>query len=962
MGENLLARHTPTVIDEFGGLCTLYDKSDLPIGLAGYATNIEFFPGGFRSRSPFALQSTDSSAFTGLLGYTTAAGLRKRMLLETDGSLKQEYPEGTLTSVSSILGTSLTLAGTRMYGRALMCFSNGKYGTAPPLQYNDTALRRVSIAGPGIACAAAGSATAGSVSTGYHYFAVAFLTDTGYLTRPSPWVELNVTVASRKVDISALAIGPTGTTARVIFATAAYASATTGPVGFYNLPAFVVPDNSTTTLTIDFTDAQLLDSLEVPGDQLYRRDVIPEVLGCCHYNQRVVYWGAVNMLQEDSYWNTLVNFSFDGGFTAGIPNSWTSIVAGVTSSTPAGAVGGTIRLTGDGATATIATIESGVVSRPDVPSGLTTGTAYSVRLRMRRSSAFSTGGASVRVLGVSPTATLDIPVSSISTTWAMFDGALFTSAMTYTTSTRVRVGLVSAAAVTGADYVEINYVEIFPTAEPYQQDTLLVSDIGDPEAVDTIAGRVLVAPDDGDATRACFVLRQNLYVGKEHSTHSVTDVSESPSEWSVAEVDSAVGVAGVNAVKTNEGLAALVDRAGAYLYDGGLMQKISTEIDGTWRAIDKTILYKSWVTIDPRLRRIYFAVPTTQSLVGKIMTMDFVEGLGNPITSPGHERKWSEWQNLNNYAAGEMEERDNGELVFAVAGNTSIGTNYISTSTNFAFAPWTTNYTAWTVTAGQSDPLGGTSATRWQAGAAGPNNAKLASALSSLTYKASVWIRTNSGTITDANVLDADGLPTITTTWKRFFLAVSNVAPVTIDLEFPTGTPDIYVFGVQVQGTSYDQGYVATSGATVTSGGAPGVLARLVDLSTYESFVDSNDFNAALAPRYETAQMGLPIGRSQFAMAVIRVSGNGSLAASLVNQSNTNDSLPSGSVIPLAVVPMRDGRLTSASKEDIELWCNETETTLAVRLETENNTGQFSVKTLALFSTKSPYAYLRMHN
>ncbi len=79
----------------------------------------------------------------------------------------------------------------------------------------------------------------------------------------------------------------------------------------------------------------------------------------------------------------------------------------------------------------------------------------------------------------------------------------------------------------------IDNIEIFPTALPYNASLVRASLAADPESYDGVSGLLSVAENNGQAVRAAFVLRGQLYFVKEHSIYSTQDDGDrtSHAEW-----------------------------------------------------------------------------------------------------------------------------------------------------------------------------------------------------------------------------------------------------------------------------------------------------------------------------------------------------------------------------------------------------------------------------------------------
>jgi hypothetical protein len=141
----------------------------------------------------------------------------------------------------------------------------------------------------------------GNISIGAHYFAVSYITSTGFTTPPGPFVPnfstgaftpaLLTATGSKKVNIFQIPTGPVGTVARQLFVTQA------DLLTYYYLPGGLINDNTTTTLSnIDFFDTDLV----ISADSLFdNRTDVPAAIawgGLDKYHGRMVVLGTANDL------------------------------------------------------------------------------------------------------------------------------------------------------------------------------------------------------------------------------------------------------------------------------------------------------------------------------------------------------------------------------------------------------------------------------------------------------------------------------------------------------------------------------------------------------------------------------------------------------------------------------------------------------------------------------------------
>jgi hypothetical protein len=155
----------------------------------------------------------------------------------------------------------------------------------------------------GFTLVAANSAAAGNVEMGYHLFAVCFITASGFLTAPGPPTFPIVNApGGLAVDISSLPIGNQAVSSVVVLATKSIP--TTGAAGYtgnqlgyeyFFIPGAVVV-NGTTSITVNFYDADLVDSADYLFNNL---TAIPAGVGIMSYGNRLAVWG------EDANPNTI---------------------------------------------------------------------------------------------------------------------------------------------------------------------------------------------------------------------------------------------------------------------------------------------------------------------------------------------------------------------------------------------------------------------------------------------------------------------------------------------------------------------------------------------------------------------------------------------------------------------------------------------------------------------------------
>lgn len=675
----------PVMVDQYGGLCTLIDRSDLPIGMSPACQNVEFFPGGVRSRSGFYNFVDMTTVAEQLFSYVSTDNSRY-LISEGGGALRAILPGGTVGALSfwgssspiTGLGAGLYMRGVTLYGRAFLAFSDGKTGTVGPFQYDGTKVSAVGQYGPSASFLITPNFGAGTMSAGYHAFALSYETATGYITG-LPAVSGETFASGDSASMSNIPIGPGSVKKRIFFATAA------GGQTFYTLPRFVLADNTTTTMDLDFTDAELLAGTAL--EDFIENVPVSPMLGVEKYGNRLVYWGGNSSLQPflDTLATTnnptrvgLVSLDFDGD-AAGLPSEWIASGSGGSIVTTTDTPLLVYRITGDGVTATMGRIHQ---ERYNYGASYTfyvlPGRRYGIRVRIRRSDTAiagtleiiakyaATGGVGAGTTFASFTKT----VASMSTSWETVTdetGTVDTGASGQFVNIDVKV----TGTLTNGGIVDIDWIQVYDLAEKNAGSFLYVTPPNDPEAIRPATDIVPVSEDDGQSIRDVFQLRGNLYACKERSMYVTTDNSGGlPYEWTVDQVSNEVGTPSVHGVAVGDGWAIIASRNGVYHFSGGVPEKISQEIQPTWDSIAWEYAHTMWTAIDTSLQRVFIAAPFTgETFPTSMLVLDYVEGFRDPISSGGGGRKWTLWSSaLMPYLAhGAMAERDDLTSNFVIA-------------------------------------------------------------------------------------------------------------------------------------------------------------------------------------------------------------------------------------------------------------------------------------------------------
>ncbi len=669
---------SPLPLNIFSTWVTLLDPSDVPIGMSPNLADVEFFPGGVRTRPGLVSQFptlAGAQQINALKTYITTNLAQRLLVLDSLGTLYKETSPGTLsTLIAGAAKPNLFFAAATHFGREYMAFADGSIGQDLPRQYDDLNYDRVSQIGPAEGPAVADSATAGAISPGVHQCVVVFVTRQGFWTAPSPPISWNA-AGSFQAGVTNIPTGPSNVVQRLLAFTGA------GGANFYHVPAtMVLNDNSTTSLTVDFSDTILLSGVSM--DYLFSQIELPEQLGVVAYAERLFWWG------ERANMDNWRNLTFDGGWDAsgsGRPLGWfqdPSFGAGGSREGSFVVWGDAYRITADGATVARGLISQNAILDASGNPLLANNSDYSMRARVCRTAGLSAG--ELRINAFSPTAGqigagLTVTVAQATTAYQEFSAQLFGPQSSLPTDLTLRVYADATPAPSGESFL-VDNIEIFLTNAAQNPSLVRASGVEEPEAYDSVSGIMSIAENNGQGVRAAFTLRNNLYFVKERSMYvTATDGVNEPALWQIEEVSNKVGTPSVHGVGIGEEWVVIACRTGLYIFDGGDPQKISQEIQPTWDAINWQYGQNLWVQVDTQHKRILVGVPMgSATQPNQILMLDYTEGFGDPLVAmlmaPERSRKWAPWMIAANCCG--LIERANGVAQIFFGSNNSSGKIY----------------------------------------------------------------------------------------------------------------------------------------------------------------------------------------------------------------------------------------------------------------------------------------------
>lgn len=485
---------------------------------------------------------------------------------------------------------------------------------------------------------------------------VCFVTRQGYLTRPSPPVSQRIDVGKlmRLTNIP-LSLGLTNIVGRLILIAPLSSSFFYSREAVTDVSQMFIPDTTTTTWTLTFRNTALLAA--TPADALFDLVELGECAGVIGYALRLFWWGERNKM------NNWVNLSFDGGWTgADVPLGWTKDgTSGAGLARGFSQVwGASYQAVGDGATAV-----RGMITQPAVKDAYSVPiinrlTAYTVRARVKRDATLAQGTLHIDLFGTGVNTTgLQVTAAQATESFQEFTAELTGQLTTVPSDLLLRV--FAAGTPTSGGNFEVENIQIVPSSTPYLTSTVRASKAGDADSYDGVSGLLGVSTNDGQAVRSAFVLRDQLYLVKEHSIHMTQDdgVNE-PAGWTLSEVSRTVGTHSAEGVDVGVDWAVIADREGLYLFTGGEPLKISQEIQPTWDRINWSAGHTLWVRVDTFNRRILVGVPLDAATSpNRILVLDY-RGLGSSIEvlANAQRRKWAPWAVTAN-SAGLIERAGN---------------------------------------------------------------------------------------------------------------------------------------------------------------------------------------------------------------------------------------------------------------------------------------------------------------
>jgi hypothetical protein len=468
----------------------------------------------------------------------------------------------------------------------------------------------------------------GLVAAGIRKVCYSFLTEDGYITKPSPIATVNIGTGATSLTVGALLTGPRNVIARIIHLSSANGG------NFYNIPIPVIAqgigapvvnsstwvrDNTSKSVVLSFSDGVLLagQQVDTQGNNLFETAEVGSMVGLIPYASRLFAIGEQNKLTN------LLNWSFDGGIAAnGYPAGWSQDATNGGGGTVVGSpiFGNAYQISNaTGSTqAVYGMITQGAFQDEFQVPIIQASTTYSTRLRVSIPTGPTTGQIIVELFDTGAARSLgsfSVDMSTVSANMAIFTGQVMLTGVA-----PVPPGLVLRVYVKNilnGVKVLFDRVEIFPTEEPVLSTDVTGSYVDNFEAFDQVTGVVGTATENQQPVKSGFVLYDTLYLVKTGSLIAVQDNgSTEPSKWKIRTVSTSVGTPSIYGVtysgdeaSSGEQWALIAGRNGLFFFDGGQPTKLMGEIESLWKLINWNYGHTIWLKNDIINRRVQVGVP-----------------------------------------------------------------------------------------------------------------------------------------------------------------------------------------------------------------------------------------------------------------------------------------------------------------------------------------------------------------
>ena len=283
---------TPTHITDFNGLWNRGPAENTPPDHFQIANNLRYINGGFETRYGTSVSLAVPTGVRRFFPYSIEGQADRVIYLDNTGKIYDSlFPGVVILEIPGMLDFSMIV----MNDRAYLSPHNGIVGMAGQfiwLYQGAGVPARLAGGNPpsGFDLGVIDSVNAGFIEPGMHLIAVAYETDSGFITKPGPTTYAQYVVTGGfKGRILNLPIGPVGTVARHVLASRVipeFDGDQEGPELFF-VEGAAVFDNVQTEAEFEFYDSQLVRSADYLKDEM---TTIPAVLGFTTFAGGLVGW------------------------------------------------------------------------------------------------------------------------------------------------------------------------------------------------------------------------------------------------------------------------------------------------------------------------------------------------------------------------------------------------------------------------------------------------------------------------------------------------------------------------------------------------------------------------------------------------------------------------------------------------------------------------------------------------
>lgn len=172
----------------------------------------------------------------------------------------------------------------------------------------------------------------------------------------------------------------------------------------------------------------------------------------------------------------------------------------------------------------------------------------------------------------------------------------------------------------------------------------------DPETIFGSTGFVQVSQNDGEKRMGWVDFKGVQLVLKERSGHEIDPSANNPANWTARRRWTGSGPCGIRAFDVGQKFIVYAHRSGLYIYEGDTPERISKEIPLTWSQINWKFQHTIWVKIDEETLEVRVGVPLGQATVpSHIIKVNYEEA--DILAPPAHSSIYSRGKFISSASA-----------------------------------------------------------------------------------------------------------------------------------------------------------------------------------------------------------------------------------------------------------------------------------------------------------------------